>query len=89
VAQPGAVWLAKATGNPVVPFHIEADRYWTVNSWDRALIPKPFATVAVVVGEPLEVPGDAGDEPLEAARLDLESRLRALEFRALQMTMLP
>jgi lysophospholipid acyltransferase (LPLAT)-like uncharacterized protein len=89
VAQPGAVWLAKATGNPVVPFHIEADRYWTANSWDRALIPKPFATVAVVVGEPLEVPGDAGDERLEAARLDLESRLRALEFRALQMTTLP
>src|SRR5215469_9037195 len=35
VAQPGAVWLAKATGNPVVPFHIEADRAWTLNSWDR------------------------------------------------------
>ena len=27
-AQPGAVWLAKATGNPVVPFHIEAERRW-------------------------------------------------------------
>ena len=26
VAQPGAVWLAKATGNPVVPFHLEADQ---------------------------------------------------------------
>src|SRR5947199_232909 len=22
VAQPGAVWLAKATGNPIVPFHL-------------------------------------------------------------------
>src|SRR5881409_84578 len=40
VAQPGAVWLAKATGNPVVPFHIEADRYWTARSWDRTQIPK-------------------------------------------------
>ena len=29
VAQPGAVWLAKATGNPVLPFHLEANRYWT------------------------------------------------------------
>jgi lysophospholipid acyltransferase (LPLAT)-like uncharacterized protein len=85
VAQRGAVWLAKATGNPVVPFHIEADRFWTANSWDRTLIPKPFATVAVVVGEPLEVPADAGDEGLEAARRDLEARLQALEARALQM----
>ena len=30
VAQPGAVWLASATGNPIVPFHIEASRFWTV-----------------------------------------------------------
>src|ERR1700722_10708632 len=30
IAQPGAVWLAKATGNPVLPFHLEADRHWTM-----------------------------------------------------------
>ena len=35
VAQPGAVWLAGATGHPVLPFHIEADRCWTARSWDR------------------------------------------------------
>ncbi len=28
-AQPGAVWLAKLTGNPVVPFHMEASSYWS------------------------------------------------------------
>ena len=61
VAQPGAVWLAKATGNPVLPFHLEADRHWTMNSWDRTQIPKPFATVALVVGEPFDVPCDADD----------------------------
>src|SRR4051795_772985 len=38
VAQPGAVWLAKATGNPVVPFHLEADRFWPASSWDRTQI---------------------------------------------------
>ena len=26
VAQPGAVWLARATGNPLLPFHLEASR---------------------------------------------------------------
>src|SRR6266853_1897572 len=35
VAQAGAVWLSKATGNPVLPFHLEADRHWTINSWDH------------------------------------------------------
>src|SRR3979490_366845 len=43
VAQPGAVWLAKATGNPVLPFHLEAEHYWTMNSWDRTQVPKPFS----------------------------------------------
>ena len=29
VAQPGAVWLAAATGNPLLPFHLEASSYWS------------------------------------------------------------
>ena len=82
VAQPGAVWLARATGNPVLPFHIEADRHWTLRSWDRTQIPKPFSTVALAVGEPFDVPHDADDEGLERARLLLEERLGALEARA-------
>jgi hypothetical protein len=85
VAQAGAVWLAKATGNPVLPFHLEADRYWTVNSWDRTQIPKPFATVAISMGEPFAVPADADDTGIEAARRTLEERLYALEERARQI----
>src|SRR2546425_1219103 len=75
IARPGAVWLAKATGNPVVPFHLEADRHWTLNSWDRTQIPKPRATVALVVGEPFEVSRDADDAGIEAARSELDGRL--------------
>jgi len=82
VAQPGAVWLAKATGNPLIPFHIEADRAWTLNSWDRTQIPKPFATVAIAIGEPFCVQEDADAGGFEAARVQLEDRLRALEARA-------
>jgi lysophospholipid acyltransferase (LPLAT)-like uncharacterized protein len=82
VAQPGAVWLAKATGNPVVPFHLEADRHWSLNSWDRTQIPKPGATVALVVGEPFTVDAAADDTAIEAARALLERRLHALESRA-------
>jgi lysophospholipid acyltransferase (LPLAT)-like uncharacterized protein len=85
VAQPGAVWLSKATGNPVLPFHLEADRHWTVNSWDRTQIPKPFSTVALVVGEPFVVPHDARDTDVDAASRRLEQRLQQLEARALEM----
>jgi lysophospholipid acyltransferase (LPLAT)-like uncharacterized protein len=85
VAQPGAVWLAKTTGNPVLPFHMEATRAWTLRSWDRTQIPKPFTTVALVIGEPIHVASDADDSAIESARRDLEARLTTLEARALEL----
>ena len=85
VAQPGAVWLAKVTGNPIVPFHIESSRHWTLRSWDRTQIPKPFATTAIAIGEPLEVPADADQAALEQAGRTLEQRLQALGTRTLAM----
>jgi lysophospholipid acyltransferase (LPLAT)-like uncharacterized protein len=85
IAQPGAVWLAKATGNPVLPFHLEADRHWTLKSWDRTQIPKPYATVSIAMGEPFTVPPDADAAGIESARQSLDERLHALERRALAL----
>jgi lysophospholipid acyltransferase (LPLAT)-like uncharacterized protein len=79
--QPGVVWLAKLTGKPVVPFHMEASKYWSLNSWDRTQIPRPFSTVALVVGSPIEVPADADEAGIEAKRLEVEAALRLLETR--------
>ena len=62
---------------------------WTLASWDRTQIPKPFAHLAIAVGEPLDVPADADDTGIEAARRTLESRLRALEARAREMLAAP
>jgi len=86
VAQAGAVWLAGATGNPVLPFHAEASSHWSLRSWDRTQIPKPFSTVALVIGEPMDVPKDATADMLESARVELEARLRNLEARAHALT---
>src|SRR5688572_18305531 len=84
-AQPGAVWLAKLTGNPVVPFHMEASSYWSLKSWDRTQIPKPFSTVALTVGEPIDVASDADEDALEAKRVELERSLFTLEQKAAAM----
>jgi lysophospholipid acyltransferase (LPLAT)-like uncharacterized protein len=75
VAQPGALWLSKATGNPIIPFHLEADRHWTLKSWDRTQIPKPFARIALAFAAPFVVPREADDAGLERARVDLEAAL--------------
>jgi lysophospholipid acyltransferase (LPLAT)-like uncharacterized protein len=85
VAQPGAVWLAKASGHPVLPFHLEADRHWTMKSWDRTQIPKPFSTVGIAIGEPFYVQPDADAAALESARLRLEQSLKDLEPKTIDL----
>lgn len=85
VAQPGAVWLAGATGNPILPFHLEAARAWTLGSWDRTQIPKPFTNVSLVIGEPIDIPSESTDEQLRLARELLERRLTVLEKRAREL----
>lgn len=77
-AKSGALQLARATGAPIWPVSYAADRARVVSrSWDRMLIPLPFARVAYVSGEPIEVPRDATPEQVEALRRELEARLDA------------
>jgi len=82
VAQPGAIWLASATGQPIVPFHIEAASFWSVNSWDHHQVPKPGSDVAIAIGDPMDVPPEADEATIERCRLDLEQALAMLEMRA-------
>lgn len=79
VAQPGVVWLARATGHPILPVHAEADRYWTLGSWDRTQVPKPRARIVMAIGTPIHVARDADQAALEAARLSVEAGLHACE----------
>ncbi len=85
VAQPGAVWLAGATGNPILPFHIESSSSWTAKSWDRHQIPKPFSHVAVAMGPPIDVPAGADEAAIETGRQALERALGELRTQAAAM----
>jgi lysophospholipid acyltransferase (LPLAT)-like uncharacterized protein len=85
VAQPGAVWLSKASGQPIIPFHLESDRHWTLRSWDRTQIPKPFAHVALAFAAPLLVPREADGAALEEWRQRLEQALGDCERRSAAM----
>jgi lysophospholipid acyltransferase (LPLAT)-like uncharacterized protein len=82
VAQPGALWLSKATGNPIIPFHLEADRHWTMKSWDRSQIPKPFARVGLAFAPPMVVPRDTDGAALDGWRVRLEAALADCERRS-------
>lgn len=79
VAQPGVVWLARATGHPILPFHAEADRHWTLGSWDRTQIPRPFATIRLHIAPPMAVASDRDvDDALAALQRCLEGLVEAL-----------
>jgi lysophospholipid acyltransferase (LPLAT)-like uncharacterized protein len=55
VAKPGPVLLARHTGVPIRCFYVAVDRAWQLNSWDRFLIPKPFARAHVRWSSPIVV----------------------------------
>jgi lysophospholipid acyltransferase (LPLAT)-like uncharacterized protein len=71
--QPGLVVLASVTGAPVVPLAFAARPARRLASWDRFLVPLPFARAALVFGKATTVPRDADRE---TARADLERALR-------------
>ena len=77
-AKPGAVVLAKKTGNPMVPFLVECDRFWTVGSWDRLQIPQPFTKARFIVGDPIYVDETSGDAGVESKRVELQRSLEKL-----------
>lgn len=70
LAKRGPVYLAKATGIGITPFYVAVEKKWTLNSWDRFVIPVPFSRAMVLVAPRLFVPRDA-DEPTLEARYDL------------------
>ena len=76
--KPGVLAAARATGLPMVPVAAGADRAWWFESWDRFLVPKPFARIRVAYGSPFEVPRDAGPEEIEAIGRRLEAELNRL-----------
>ncbi len=53
----------------------EAASIWTLKSWDRTQVPKPFTTVAMAVGEPIYVPREADNAALETWRQRLQQSL--------------
>jgi lysophospholipid acyltransferase (LPLAT)-like uncharacterized protein len=78
VAKAGACLLAKKTGNPVLPFLVEAEKFWTVKSWDKMHIPKPFSRARIFYAEPIYVAKDASNEEVEKKREELQAKLDEL-----------
>jgi lysophospholipid acyltransferase (LPLAT)-like uncharacterized protein len=76
--QAGGILLAAKSGAPILPMAWAADRFFTFKSWDRTVLPKPFATISLHIGEPMSIPAKLSSKELEEYRLELQKRLDAL-----------
>jgi lysophospholipid acyltransferase (LPLAT)-like uncharacterized protein len=52
---PGALVAAQRSDSFILPVAASADRAWRLRSWDRFMIPKPFARVTVAYATPTKV----------------------------------
>jgi lysophospholipid acyltransferase (LPLAT)-like uncharacterized protein len=75
---PGIIFLAQKSGAPVVPVNLEYSRYWRLGSWDRFIVPRPFAKVRVLINRPHNVKPTATPEDFEVERLALQNAMMAL-----------
>jgi Kdo2-lipid IVA 3' secondary acyltransferase len=75
---PGIVFLAQKSGAAVVPVNMEYSSCWRVKSWDRFVLPRPFAKVRVIFGPPHRVALTTTDEEFEAERLRLQDAMMSL-----------
>ena len=55
---PGALLIAYRAAAPLVTISAHIDRAWRLKSWDQFEIPKPFARLTVLYGEPRRVAGE-------------------------------
>ena len=82
VVQPGATWVARATGCALLPIGFACSRYRRLGSWDRLVVPLPFARGVFVYGEHLYVPRETARDELAAADRELARRVDAATKRA-------
>ncbi len=82
VAKPGSILLAKATGAPIVCFHIAPRHAYTFRrSWDQFQIPYPFSAVAIFIAPPIMVSRRADEEEQARKLAEVQAALDGLVRR--------
>ena len=78
----GPIKLAQTTGAPIGAFHLQPEKAWVMNSWDRFLIPKPFTRIVVSWAQWTRVPTDLAPEQFDTKRQELNDALERARMRA-------
>lgn len=74
----GVIFLAQRSGAPIVPIHMEYSSCWRMKSWDRFVVPRPFATLRAIFGAPITIPPLESAPEFEAEQLRLQNAMMSL-----------
>jgi hypothetical protein len=76
VVKAGAIAIASGAGAAIAPGFVEADRVWYMKSWDKYMVPKPFARVTVTFCPLMKIPPMRDSNDFEKCRQALENTLK-------------
>jgi lysophospholipid acyltransferase (LPLAT)-like uncharacterized protein len=74
----GVIALARRSGMPIIPGAVIVNRSKRVKSWDRTIIPYPFATFTMSYGEPIFVPKNADKEVIAEYQMRVKQAIDSL-----------
>ena len=89
VCKAGVVKIAEKTGIPIIPLTAIVEKAWTLNTWDKMLIPKPFSKIHLIYGEPIFVPKGTTGESFKTFQRKVEQRLNESERQGLAQYKFP
>lgn len=74
--KPGIIFAAKMTSACVIPLTWTANRFWKFSTWDGLILPKPFSTIEVKLGNSISF---SKGNHLQSETQNLEEALLSLE----------
>ena len=74
----GMIKLAQITGAPIIPLVWSTDKYKKINSWDKFIIPIPFAKGTYSFGNPIHIKKKISNAEFEILRIKAENEIKHL-----------
>jgi len=78
MVKPGLLLIAQATGMPIIPVIVSAEKKWVFKSWDRFMLPKPFSRVIIRFSDEMCIPRKLSPSDFEEKRAQIENTFKKL-----------
>lgn len=82
VAKSGAVFIAKNLDGIIIAGVINTKHFIRFNSWDKFILPLPFAKIEITYAQPIYLDSETNEEAMEKGRLILQKTMTELTYEA-------